>query len=617
VLAGDFRQAEVLESAGIHDARGVLILTSDDLVNISTTLMARHLNPKVRIVVRMFNQNLIPRLGKVLQNVFALSVSGMTAPLVALTALSGEALGAFSLEDGVRQVAEIQVADQSPLAGLTLSQAATSHHLLIVARTPKEDTAETPGRDRFWHELDADTQLLPGDQLVVCGEPHHLGPFMGNEEATLTQVRWANWLKRNWRVLWRTLSEVDLPVKVSTATLVGVLIASTLVYWLGGFLEPGKGISDSFYRTVSVIATGSDMREPQLPWQKVFVSVLRIVGAALTAVFTAIITNYFLRARLGGALEVRRIPDAGHIVVCGLGNVGYRVVERLLEYEERVVVIEQQRDSRFLATARRLGVPVIVGDATVTQVLRQAHAATARAVVASTDNDLVNLEIGLLARELNPRQRVVVRLFDPNLAQTLRDAANIRLALSIPTLAAPAFVAALFGDRVPTIFLVCGHLLAVEEIAVQSEDSMLIGQAVRAVAIDYNLLPVGLTGANGFSTSQPSDQMLRAGDRLTIIADLPALERLMRREPTPTDWKVNVTAFPASARPKLVQLLWERQSVTAHMADGALDHLPLCLGTKLTRGQAQDLFIRLRQEGIRAQAEKVATDGTRTEHGKV
>ena len=229
----------------------------------------------------------------------------------------------------------------------------------------------------------------------------------------------------------------------------------------------------------------------------------------------------------------------------------------------------------------------------------------------------MNLEIGLLARELNPRQRVVVRLFDPNLAQTLREAANIRLALSIPTLAAPAFVAALFGDRVPTIFLVCGRLLAVEEITVRPEDSGLIGQAVRAVAIDYNLLPVGLTGANGFSTSQPADQVLRAGDRLTIIAALPALERLMRREPAPVDWKVDVTAFPASARPKLVQLLWERQSVTAHMADGVLDHLPLCLGTKLTRGQAQDLFIRLRQEGISAQAEKVATDGTQTEHGKV
>ena len=102
VVTGDFRQAEVLEAAGLRQARGVLILTSDDLVNISTTLTARHQNPRVRIVVRMFNQNLIPRLGKAVENVFSLSVSGMTALLVALTALTGEALGAFSLEDGIR-----------------------------------------------------------------------------------------------------------------------------------------------------------------------------------------------------------------------------------------------------------------------------------------------------------------------------------------------------------------------------------------------------------------------------------------------------------------------------------------------------------------------------------
>jgi Trk K+ transport system NAD-binding subunit len=601
VLTGDFRQPEVLEAAGLRQARGILILTSNDLINISTALTARHLNPSVRIVVRMFNQNLIPRLGKAVHNVFSLSVSGMTAPLVALTALTGEALGAFSLQDGIRQVAEIKIADQSPLTGLTIEEVAARHHLLIAARTP------VGGKDHLWHELDANTKLCVGDQLVVCGEPEHLAGFMGVEEDPLGQVRWANWLRRNGRVLWRALREVDLPVKVSTATLLGVVIASTLVYYLG-ILGSDKSVSDSLYRTVSVIATGADMHEPERGWQKVFVSGLRIVGAALTAVFTAIITNYFLRARLGGALEVRRIPDAGHIVVCGLGNVGFRVVENLLEYEERVVVIEQKRDSRFLATARRLGVAVIIGDATVMQVLRQAHVGTARAVVAATENELVNLEIGLLARELNPRQRVVLRLYDTNLAKTLREAANIRLALSIPTLAAPAFVAALFGDRVPTIFFVCGRLLAVQEIAVQADDPALIGQPVRAIAIDYNLLPVGLVGKSGFSKAQPADEVLQTGDRLTIIAALPDLERLVRRDLTPREWGIELTSFPPSARPKLVQLLWERQSLTAHMAEERLDHLPLQLGNNLTRGQAEDLLVRLRRDNVNARAEKIATN---------
>ena len=77
--------------------------------------------------------------------------------------------------------------------------------------------------------------------------------------------------------------------------------------------------------------------------------------------------------------------------------------------------------------------------------LRQAHAGTARAVVATTKDDMTNLEVALLVRELNPRQRVVLLLSEPQLAQMLREAANVRLAVSVPVLTAPAFLAGLYG----------------------------------------------------------------------------------------------------------------------------------------------------------------------------
>src|SRR4051794_1290152 len=58
LISGDCRRREVLQSAGVADARGVLILTNDDLLNITTALTVRGLNRDVRIVLRMFNQNL-------------------------------------------------------------------------------------------------------------------------------------------------------------------------------------------------------------------------------------------------------------------------------------------------------------------------------------------------------------------------------------------------------------------------------------------------------------------------------------------------------------------------------------------------------------------------------
>src|SRR5262249_58762963 len=109
--------------------------------------------------------------------------------------------------------------------------------------------------------------------------------------------------------------------------------------------------------------------------------------------FTAILTNSLIRANLGGALEVRRIPDSGHIIVCGLGNVGFRVVEELIRQEERVVAIERKRDNPFISMARRLGVAVIVGDAGVAEVLRQANSGRAQAVVPPTGKEPAHLPV--------------------------------------------------------------------------------------------------------------------------------------------------------------------------------------------------------------------------------
>jgi hypothetical protein len=111
---------------------------------------------------------------------------------------------------------------------------------------------------------------------------------------------------------------------------------------------------------------------------------------------------------------------------------------------------------------------------------------------------------------------------------------------------------------------------------------------------------VGLVSGNQYSNPRPADQILRAGDRLTVIAALSDLERLLRRESPLRDWAVEITECPATARPKITQLLWERQSITGHMAEGMLDHLPLRLGNNLTRGQAEDLLTRLRQEKVAA-----------------
>jgi Trk K+ transport system NAD-binding subunit/uncharacterized protein YoaH (UPF0181 family) len=594
LIRGDCRRPEVLAQAGLEQARGVIILTSDDLVNVSTALTIRHLYPEIRIVVRMFNQDLISRLGKAVHNVYALSTSTLTAPLFALTALTGQALGTFRIDglaDGRRQVGQADVDSGSPLVGRPVREAAASVQAQVVAHFPA---------GRWLNDVDPEARLAAGDRLVLCGEPRGLAPLLAEHaQDAAPHVRWAGWLRRQGRLLRRTVGEMDTRVKIGGGILLVVVAFSTIVFEAS---VRKFGFADAFFRAVSILATGSDMHEEHLvePWQKVFAGILRILGQCLMAGLTAIVTNYLLRMRLGGALEMRRIPDGGHVVVCGLGSVGFRVVEELLAAGERVVAIERAADSRFVATARRLGVAVITGDAKVAEVLRQAHADTARAVIAVTSEDLINLEIALLVREMNEQQRVVLRLADADLAKTLREAANVRLALSIAALAAPAFVAAVFGDRILSIFPLEGRVLAVIDLLIGEKDTVFVGQPARVMAVDYGVLPVALLPQGGSGSGQAFHTRLASGDRLIGIVALPDLQRLVRREPPARNRGVEVDAIPLPTRAWVATLLRARQGITAEEAEKAIDQVPLRLASGLTRGEAEDLLAQLVRERVSA-----------------
>jgi Trk K+ transport system NAD-binding subunit len=502
-IAGDCRNRAVLLAAGITSARGMIACTSDDLVNMAAALAARSLSPEVRIVVRAFNPRLVPRLGPGMADVVALSVSGLVSPLLALLARTGAALGGFAAGDGLRTVVERRVAGPA-----TLNEIAAGD--VPIAWSPRE------GPPRFFRDLSGAERLAAGDRLVVCAR--------ASADSGEVEVRWGSWVRRQWLAVVRTVGQVERLVLLTLAILLAVMTASTLVY----HFVNGEPIADAVHHTVNVIATSSTLRAERYgTFMKWFESGLRLTGTALVAAFTAALTNYWVRARLGGALEVLRIPDQGHVVVCGLGNIGFRVVEELLRGKQPVVVIDAAPDNRFLASARRLGAAVIAGDCTLPDALRQARADTARAVVAVTDSDLVNIETALVVRELNAEQRVVVRLTDADLATTLREAASVRHAVAVPALAAPAFAAALFGDRVQAVFLAAGRLFAAVEIHVEEGETQVEGTTVGELARRWSLQPIDLTPPAADMTAH----RLAPGDRLTAVIALTDLDRMYRREP--------------------------------------------------------------------------------------
>jgi Trk K+ transport system NAD-binding subunit len=151
------------------------------------------------------------------------------------------------------------------------------------------------------------------------------------------------------------------------------------------------------------------------------------------------------------------MPKSGHVVVIGMGHIGFRVVDELVDLGVPAVAVDLDPNGAFLASVRTK-VPLILGDARLPDTLERAGLARARSVVAATGDDSINLGIGIAAKRLNPKIRTVVRLFDAEFARKVEHVLGIDAALSSSRIAAPTFVAAALFSDVAKAFIVGDRL---------------------------------------------------------------------------------------------------------------------------------------------------------------
>lgn len=130
-----------------------------------------------------------------------------------------------------------------------------------------------------------------------------------------------------------------------------------------------------------------------------------------------------------------------HIILCGLGNLGFRTLQQLLAEGAEVVALEKNSAARFITQAHETGTPVLIRDMKEDQALIDAGVSHAKVIVIATNDDLANLEVALDARRMNPKIRVVMRMFDQQIADKLKTAGLIDEAFSSTALAAPAVAA--------------------------------------------------------------------------------------------------------------------------------------------------------------------------------
>ncbi|HET9029423.1 MAG TPA: NAD-binding protein [Candidatus Aquilonibacter sp.] len=123
-----------------------------------------------------------------------------------------------------------------------------------------------------------------------------------------------------------------------------------------------------------------------------------LVGITIFAVFTATITSGLNAALLRRTRGIRKIHRAGHVIVCGAGNVGSLVIEYLRDLGEDVVVVERDPDAILIELARDRRIDLLTGDATNDETLSYCNPEHAKALIGVTNSDTSNLEVALGAK---------------------------------------------------------------------------------------------------------------------------------------------------------------------------------------------------------------------------
>lgn len=343
-----------------------------------------------------------------------------------------------------------------------------------------------------------------------------------------------SWRQRLRRYLEANLRAVILlwrRFRLSLSLFVALIGLGSLVLWWG-YSSPVDGgqlsYPEALYTVFSMIFFELTVPFPHGPLQILFF-VVPILGLSIVAEglirFNLLLID---KNDPSGEWTVALASTySGHIVVCGLGHVGYRVVRQLLDFGQEAIALERNPQAPFVERVQQLDVPVIEGDATNARDLERAGVRRAQAIIVATNDAMMNLEIVLAARELNPDIRIVLRMFDADLAQKIGQVFDIKTALSASAIAAPAFATAAIREGILHSFFLEGELQHISELIVHPE-GQLIDRTVQALeqALDISII-FHQRGQNR-DMHPAADMPLQSEDKFAVFASLEQLSQLER-----------------------------------------------------------------------------------------
>lgn len=528
-LAGTRVKTE-LERAGIAQAVAVVCAGDDDATNLEIALLARKANPDIRVVARVAND--------VLRE--AISVDDGPSAIFDVADLAGQGIVEACLARATHPFEAagldfVMFGAEAPRDG-SLREIYGDLAPVAVVKGPSSpapgEVIPCPGRDYVVSAGDWTAMIGTADEAASCGFREPRPARIRRRRPRLRRALDAA------RSLPQELNPAFFPLIVALVVL--VITSTTLLHFAYG--HPGMSWVDAFYFTNETITTtgyGDFSFASQPTWLRIYAAVLMLAGVTTTALLVAFIADVLLSRRFAwsyGRPRARHLRN--HIIVVGLSALGIRVVTDLTLAGYDVAVIERDQNNRFLPNTAELDVPVIFGDATLRQTLEAARVDTARAVAVLTRDDMINIETGIVVREMLGCQvdsdgdrwsktPLVLRVYDHELGSAVAQRFGFANVRSTVELAAPRFIGTALGLQVMGAFSVGNRPFLIGGMHVQAGSEL---DGLQMFELSTHTRVIAITREDAPVLLHPRrDARLTAGDTVYLVGPYRELLATLRK----------------------------------------------------------------------------------------
>jgi voltage-gated potassium channel len=331
---------------------------------------------------------------------------------------------------------------------------------------------------------------------------------------------------------WLLFRQFQWPLVAFMGAIVGGGLLYNFLAELAG--ETINSSSEAIYHILGLTFLQPIEDFPQAWFLQSFYFIMPIIGIGILAQGVADFGVLFFNRRERGKEWQMAVASTfnKHVVLIGLGHLGFRVAQNLFNLGQDVVVIEINPQADLVASVQDLGIPILADDGKRETALRAAGIEKARAIILCTQNDSLNLQIAVKARSINPTIRVVVRIFDDDFATALQEQFDFK-AMSATGRAAPTFAAAAAGVDMTRPITVEGQELSLASMVIAG-DSAIAGTSIAEIERDYDVSVVLLRRSGEPPDYHPApERKILTNDTLAVLGGSPQISVLAQKNSHP------------------------------------------------------------------------------------